>query len=202
MRTSKRRGAAKRKRFFLKRPSRSKGSCEQNCAEQQDDHRAADGAGGPDRVCPGAVRTSELERARLARAERERCERGATVVAVPSAMANVAATPAQKTSCVTAKTSTRIAPVQGLMPTENTTAMTFRQERGPRGAVHRRYDRTPVPARDDGGDRDYDRDGHDYGHGRGDGVVHGMVGRSMLGMTVRKLFFGAMRRGPASPAPQ
>ena len=55
----------------------------------------------------------------------------ATVMAVPSAMAKVAPTPAQKTPCVTAKTSTRIAPVQGLMPTENTTAMTFRQEKGP-----------------------------------------------------------------------
>ena len=55
----------------------------------------------------------------------------ATVMAVPNAMAKVAATPAQKSPCVTAKTSTRIAPVQGLMPTENTTAITFRQENGP-----------------------------------------------------------------------
>ena len=55
----------------------------------------------------------------------------ATVIAVPSAMAKVAATPAQKRPWVTAKTSTRMAPVQGLMPTENTTAMTLRQENGP-----------------------------------------------------------------------
>src|SRR6185312_12504123 len=54
----------------------------------------------------------------------------ATVMAVPNAMAKVAATPAQKSPCVTAKTSTRIAPVQGLMPTENTTDITFRHEHG------------------------------------------------------------------------
>ena len=55
----------------------------------------------------------------------------ATVMAVPSAMANVAATPAQNNPCVKANTNTRIAPVHGLMPTENTTAMTLRQENGP-----------------------------------------------------------------------
>jgi hypothetical protein len=52
-------------------------------------------------------------------------------MAVPIAMAKVAATPAQNIPCVSAKTSTRIAPVQGLMPTENTTARIFRQENGP-----------------------------------------------------------------------
>src|SRR5262252_6801461 len=51
----------------------------------------------------------------------------ATVMAVPSAMAKVAATPAQNSPCVSAKTRTRIAPVHGLMPTENTTAITLRQ---------------------------------------------------------------------------
>ena len=55
----------------------------------------------------------------------------ATVMAVPIAMAKVAATPAQKTPWVSAKTSTRIAPVHGLTPTENTTARIFRQENGP-----------------------------------------------------------------------
>ena len=50
----------------------------------------------------------------------------ATVMAVPSAMAKVAATPAQNSPCVSAKTRTRIAPVHGLMPTENTTAITLR----------------------------------------------------------------------------
>ena len=55
----------------------------------------------------------------------------ATVMAVPNAMAKVAATPAQNTPWVTAKTSTRIAPVQGLMPTENTTAIILRQDIGP-----------------------------------------------------------------------
>ena len=55
----------------------------------------------------------------------------ATVMAVPIAMAKVAATPAQNTPCVSAKMSTRIAPVHGLMPTENTTARTLRQEKGP-----------------------------------------------------------------------
>src|SRR6185312_2878366 len=55
----------------------------------------------------------------------------ATVMAVPSAMAKVAATPAQNSPCVSANTSTRIAPVQGLIPTETTTAITLRQENGP-----------------------------------------------------------------------
>jgi len=55
----------------------------------------------------------------------------ATVMAVPNAMAKVAATPAQNSPWVTAKTSTRMAPVQGLMPTDNTTAITFRHENGP-----------------------------------------------------------------------
>jgi hypothetical protein len=55
-------------------------------------------------------------------------------MAVPSAMAKVAATPAQNSPCVTAKTSTRIAPVQGRMPTENTTAKTLRHENGPASA--------------------------------------------------------------------
>ena len=55
----------------------------------------------------------------------------ATVIAVPRAMAKLAATPAQKRPCVNANTSTRMAPVQGLMPTENTTAITLRQENGP-----------------------------------------------------------------------
>ena len=57
--------------------------------------------------------------------------RTATVIAVPNAMAKVAATPAQNRPWARAKTSTRIAPVQGLMPTENTTAATLRQENGP-----------------------------------------------------------------------
>ena len=52
----------------------------------------------------------------------------ATVIAVPSAMAKVAATPAQNSPCVNAKTRTRIAPVHGLIPTENTTAIILRQE--------------------------------------------------------------------------
>src|ERR1700674_42247 len=63
-------GSPKRKRFLLKWPSRSKGSCEQDRPEKEDDLRAADGAGGPHRVGPGAIRASELER-KLARAERE-----------------------------------------------------------------------------------------------------------------------------------
>lgn len=55
----------------------------------------------------------------------------ATVMAVPNAMAKVAATPAQNMPCVSAKMSTRIAPVHGLMPTEKTTARIFRQWSGP-----------------------------------------------------------------------
>src|SRR4029079_10139570 len=55
----------------------------------------------------------------------------ATVIAVPSAMAMVPSTPAQNRPCVSAKTRTRIAPVHGLIPTENTTGMTLRQENGP-----------------------------------------------------------------------
>lgn len=55
----------------------------------------------------------------------------ATVMAVPSAMAKVAATPAQNNPWVRANTSTRIAPVHGLIPTENTTAIVLRQENGP-----------------------------------------------------------------------
>ena len=74
-------------------------------------------------VPPSLSASSREPSARLART--------ATVMAVPNAMAKVAATPAQNSPCVSANTSTRIAPVHGLMPTENTTAMTLRQENGP-----------------------------------------------------------------------
>src|SRR5665648_20252 len=57
--------------------------------------------------------------------------RTATVRAVPNAMAKVAATPAQNRPWVRAKTSTRMAPEHGLMPTETTTARTFRHDNGP-----------------------------------------------------------------------
>ena len=41
----------------------------------------------------------------------------ATVIAVPSPITKVAATPAQNRPCASANTSTRIAPEQGRMPT-------------------------------------------------------------------------------------
>src|SRR5215470_46536 len=78
----------------------------------------------------------------------------ATVMAVPSAMAKVAATPAQNSPCVSAKTRTRIAPVHGLMPTENTTAITLRQEDGPTSCLAS----TTLRAR---GDCDHGHDAHD-----------------------------------------
>ena len=46
----------------------------------------------------------------------------ATVIAVPSAIRKVEATPAQKMPCASAKTSTTSAPEQGRMPTERTAA--------------------------------------------------------------------------------
>ena len=55
----------------------------------------------------------------------------ATVSAVPNAMAKVAATPAQNRPCVSAKMSTRMAPEQGLIPTENTTAAILCHDMGP-----------------------------------------------------------------------
>ncbi len=54
-----------------------------------------------------------------------------TVIAVPIAMAKVAATPAQNRPWLSANTRTRIAPEHGLMPTEKTTAAILRHDSCP-----------------------------------------------------------------------
>ena len=48
--------------FLLKWSSRSKGSCEQDRAEQEDDDCAANGAARPHRVRPSAARPAKFER--------------------------------------------------------------------------------------------------------------------------------------------
>ena len=110
--------------------------------EQQNDHRAADGAAGPHRIGPGALVPPSLSAS--SREPSASVASAATVMAVPNAMAKVAATPAQNRPWVTAKTSTRMAPVQGLIPTENTTAIPSARRTARQAAAHRRYDRTPL----------------------------------------------------------
>ena len=50
-----------------------------------------------------------------------------TVIAVPSDMTKAETAPMKKASCVTAKRSTRTAPLQGLSPTESTIAVISRR---------------------------------------------------------------------------
>ena len=55
----------------------------------------------------------------------------ATVIAVPSPITKVAATPAQNSPCASANTSTRIAPEQGRMPTAKMAPRPRRHPPGP-----------------------------------------------------------------------
>lgn len=54
-----------------------------------------------------------------------------TVIAVPMAMAKVANTPAHANPCPIAKTSTRIAPVQGRTPIAAASVMALRHDQAP-----------------------------------------------------------------------
>ena len=59
----------------------------------------------------------------------------ATVIAVPSPITKVAATPAQNSPCASANTSTRIAPEQGRMPTAKMAPKPRRHPPGPASSL-------------------------------------------------------------------
>src|SRR6478672_11746528 len=116
-------------RLALERSRRPQRDSEQGRAEEKDQRRAAESTNRPDRISKGAAFATESER-KLAGAKRERRQcRDGDASAYSHGESCRHASP--EDPCVSAKTSTRIAPVHGLTPTENTTARIFRHENGP-----------------------------------------------------------------------